>query len=308
MTTMVLVGALLGAAVWFLAWTLLPARTDHTVTLGRLDAARTRTASHAQGSANADIAGMSTGIAAWTRRGGTELARWLDRRGVALTRLRRDLALLDRGVEVYLASLLALFTATLLGALLLAACWVSLGFPIPAGVIVPAALLIAAAAVAARHQDVRRAADTRRRQFRRALSAYLELVARSLMGGTGVPEALPAAAGVGSGWPFRLISDSLDRARVIGTSAWSELGALGARIGVDELRDLATALALVGQDGARVSATLVARASTLRRREIADIDGRAKERDTSMRVAMVCIFFGFLLFVLYPALTNVLST
>lgn len=304
---MTLVGASFGAAVWFLAWTLVPGRTDHVVTLGRLDAARAGTAStfHTDRSA----ARSTVGWAAWKGRGGQEVAGWFQRRGVQFARLRQDLTLLDRSLDDHLGALLGLFTATLFGTLVLAACWLALGLvPIPASLLVPIAVVIAAAAAAARHHDVTRLAATRRRQFRRALSAYLELVARSLMGGTGVPEALPAAAKIGDGWPFRLIAATLDRACAVGTSAWSELGGLGERIGVDELRDLATALALVGQDGARIAATLIARASTLRRREIADIDGRAKERDTSMRVAMVCIFFGFLLFVLYPALTNVLTT
>jgi tight adherence protein C len=306
-TAMVLAGALFGAAVWFLGWTALPARTDHIITLGRLDAARAATTAPYR--TDQPATEITVGVAGWQRRGGQELARWLERRGAQLTRLRQDLALLDRGLDDHLGALIGLFAATLVGALLLAGCWISLDvIPISATLILPTAVLIAASVVAARHHDLTRAGATRRRQFRRALSAYLELVARSLMGGTGVPEALPAAASIGSGWPFRLISDTLDRARAIGSSAWFELGALGERIGVDELRDLATALALVGQDGARIAATLIARASTLRRREIADIDGRAKERDTSMRVAMVCIFFGFLIFVLYPALTNVLTT
>lgn len=307
MIAMTLVGALFGAAVWFLAWTLAPGRTDHVVTLGRLDAARAGTTStfHPDHSTTHSTAGWG----AWQRRGGQQLAQSLQRRGVQLARLGQDLTLLDRSFDDHLGALLGLFAATLFGSLVLAGCWLALGLvPIPASVLLPIAVLIAAVAAVARHHDVTRLAATRRRQFRRALSAYLELVARSLMGGTGVPEALPAAANIGEGWPFRLIAATLDRARAVGTSAWSELGALGERIGVDELRDLATALALVGQDGARIAATLIARASTLRRREIADIDGRAKERDTSMRVAMVCIFFGFLLFVLYPALTNVLTT
>lgn len=310
MTAVVLAGALLGAALWFLAWTLIPARTDHTVTLARLDTARagtTRRPPIVRTTVGPQAPGSTTSQLQRLRlRCGTVAAAWLQRRGLALTRLRQNLALLDRSLDEHLGALLGVAVATFFGTLIAGGLLLRVGFPLPGEFLLPLTVVIAAAATAARHHDVATAAEQRRRQFRRALSAYLELVARSLMGGTGVPEALPAAANIGTGWPFRLVSETLDRARAIGTSAWGELGALGEHIGVDELRDLATALALVGQDGARIAATLVARASTLRRREIADIDGRAKERDTSMRMAMVVVSFGFLLFLLYPAVTNIL--
>lgn len=304
MIAAVAAGALLGAGVWLLMWGVIPARTDHTVTIARLDAARATTATLPAASSGTASSGRLTAV---QLRVGGRLARWSVQRGLVLRQLRADLALLDRSLDDYLGSLVGVLVVSLIGVLSGEGLWASLGLPLPSPALVPVAVLLAAAITAGRIQDTRTEAAKRRRQFRRALSAYFELVARSLMGGTGVPEALPAAAAIGAGWPFRLIAETLERARAIGTSSWRELGDLGARIGVDELRELGTSLGHVGQDGARVAATLVARASTLRRRETADLEGRAQERANSMRLTMVLIFAGFLLFVLYPAVTNVVS-
>ena len=239
---------------------------------------------------------------------GRRAANALRRRGITLARLQQDLAILDRTMDDHLGGFLAVFTAGLFGTLAAESLLIAAGLPLPPVALLPLSALLGGVLVWARHADVTRAAARRRREFRRALSAYLDLVAMSLIGGTGVPEALPSAARVGKGWPFLLIGEALNRARAFGRSAWSEFADLGRQVGVDEFRDLAAALALVGEEGARISSTLIARASTLRRRDIADVEGRAKERDASMRVAMVVISFGFLIFLLYPAVINILNS
>ena len=48
--------------------------------------------------------------------------------------------------------------------------------------------------------EVRQKADARRRDFRHAIGAFLDLVSMNLSGGRGVPEALMAASEIGSGW------------------------------------------------------------------------------------------------------------
>jgi hypothetical protein len=130
----------------------------------------------------------------------------------------------------------------------------------------------------------------------------------SVIGGTGLPEALPKAAAIGAGWPFRLLSDTLSTARDVSgpLAAAGELGRLGERIGIDELRDLSIALNLTGEQGARIAKTLIERAKTLRARDTADVQGRADERSASMDLPRVGIGFGFLIFVIYPLVATVL--
>jgi tight adherence protein C len=122
----------------------------------------------------------------------------------------------------------------------------------------------------------------------------------NLAGGRGVPEALMTASDVGTGWAFWRIRDALASARITGQTPWHALGALGEEIGIDELRDLSAALSLVAEDGAKVRESLVARAESLRRRELTDLEGQAGERSQSMLVAQLMLCAGFLLFLVFP--------
>ena len=143
--------------------------------------------------------------------------------------------------------------------------------------------------------------------FRRALGAYLDLVALEMAGSSSAEAALVSAAKVGAGWPMALLRDTLYRASRSGRDQWTALTELGERIGVAELRDLGALVRLVKADGARVRLTLSARAATMRRRELADAEGKAAERDVSMRLAQLVVGAGFLVFLAFPAIVNVLS-
>jgi tight adherence protein C len=148
--------------------------------------------------------------------------------------------------------------------------------------------------------ELKQKAAARRRDFRHAVGSFLDLVAMNLSGGRGVPEALMAAADIGTGWAFWRIRDALAAARITGQTPWQALGALGEQTRIDELRDLGAALSLVAEDGAKVRESLVARAATMRRRELADLQGEAGERSQSMLVAQLALCLGFLIFLVYP--------
>jgi Flp pilus assembly protein TadB len=155
--------------------------------------------------------------------------------------------------------------------------------------------------------ELKQKADKRRNDFRHAVGAFLDLVAMSLAGGRGVPEALMGASEIGSGWALWLIRDALANARITGQTPWQALGALGEEVKVDELRDLSAALALVSEDGAKVRESLTARAASLRRREIAELEGQAGERSQSMLVAQMVMCAGFMLFLIFPAVVALLG-
>jgi Flp pilus assembly protein TadB len=148
--------------------------------------------------------------------------------------------------------------------------------------------------------EVKQRADKRRRDFRHAIGSFLDLVAMNLAGGRGVPEALMSAGDAGSGWAFWRIRDALASARITGQTPWQTLGALGEEVKITELRDLAAALSLVAEDGAKVRESLVARAASLRRRELSDLTGQAGERSQSMLVAQLLLCAGFLVFLVFP--------
>ena len=240
------------------------------------------------------------------------LGAWLERqlalRGVAYTSLRQDLALTGQSFPVVLSRKI-LTAAT--GFVLVAATGLALqtlaAVPVPGAALAVAGAATAVAASFLPDLDARRLAAARRREFRRALAAYLDLVALEMAGSAAPTEALPNAARVGTGWPMALLRDTLWRAGLSGQDSWEALADLGRRIGVAELRDLAALIRLVGRDGARVRQTLTARAAGMRRRELADAEGEAGQKDQSMRLAQILIGVGFMAFLTYPAVVNVLA-
>ena len=101
------------------------------------------------------------------------------------------------------------------------------------------------------------------------------------------------------------LRETIDNARLQGITPWTALGRLGDEMKVEELRDLAAALALVAEDGAKVRDSLTARAASMRQRERADSEARAQERSQSMLVAQLLLASGFLVFLIFPALSGI---
>jgi hypothetical protein len=242
------------------------------------------------------------------RRLGRALAAFCAEQGWEFPSLRANLSIIGRSFENFLATkvLLALF-GLLLGPVLLLLFGLA-GVRIP--VVIPVWLGLAVGGVFFFLPDleVKQQADARRRDFRHAIGAFLDLVSMNLSGGRGVPEALMAASEIGSGWALWRLRDALANARITGQTPWQALGALGEEVRVDELRDLAAALSLVADDGAKVRESLTARAASLRRRELADLEGRAGEKSQSMLVAQMLLCAGFLIFLTYPVVGVLLGT
>ncbi len=154
---------------------------------------------------------------------------------------------------------------------------------------------------------LKNAARQARRRFRTSLSAYLDLVSIMLAGGAGIETALHTAARIGDGPTFDAISHALDVARATRKSPWDTLADTGSRMGIDELPELAATVRLGGEQGARMTASLVAKASALRTRELADVEARANEATERMGLPMVLLFIGFLLLLGYPAMHLITS-
>jgi tight adherence protein C len=300
-TALALVGAGFGGAVFLLIWRLAAPRPSALVELGRFDA-------HHDRLTRSGINGATSTRPGWQLRTGARLAAALDRSGVGLPRLRQDLALTGYSLEWALgrkaiagAAGFVLVAGTALGLQLTS------GITLPAGVPVVLALATGLGLSFLTDLEAHRQAARRHREFRRALGTYLDLVALEMAGSAAPTEALPNAARVGTGWPMALLRDALWRATLSGTDQWQALTDLGERIGVGELRDLGSLVRLVGRDGARVRTTLTARAATMRRRELAEAEGLAGQKEQSMRLAQALIGFGFITFISYPAIVAVLA-
>jgi Flp pilus assembly protein TadB len=154
---------------------------------------------------------------------------------------------------------------------------------------------------------VKAEAEAARAQFRRAVGAYLDLVALERAADGGPADALDRAARVAQGGAFTRIGDALARARLAGLPPWLALADLAEDIGITELRDLADIVAVAGDDGAAVYDTLVAKAAALRARVLSDAEAEANAASERRTLPAVLLGFGFLLLVCYPALARVLS-
>jgi tight adherence protein C len=294
MISAALVGAFAGGAVFLLVFALMPRRRSLASELAAFDAART---------ANPVTLGKKQREeSAITQRVGGFVVRFCAEQGWEFPSLRANLSILGRSMENFLATKVML---GLFGLIFVPVLFLLLGLAgVHITVIVPIWLALLTAAIFFIFPDieVRQEADQRRKDFRHAVGSFLDLVSMNLSGGRGVPEALMAASEIGSSWSFYRISEALANARISGQTPWQALGALGEDVRVDELRDLSAALALVADDGAKVRESLSARAVSLRRRELAELEGQAGERSQSMLVAQMLMAAGFMVFLIYPAI------
>lgn len=303
MTWVLLSGALAGAGVLVLVTRLRPVEPSGPVALARFDNRVARGRRQAVLTADRRQEDESPRM----RRLGNEMSELLSSRGWALPpSLASMLSLVGMSREVFLARTVAGALVGMLVPALVMGPMILIG---AASLSVPVWLAFFGALVGALmpYLRVRGLAEERRRGFRHVVSSFLDLVAMNLAGGRGVPEALQAASNISDSWAMVRIRDTLEAARLQGVTPWTALGALGDEVDIDELRDLAAALALVAEDGAKVRDSLSARAASMRRRELADAEGRAAARSQSMLVAQLLLCVGFLLFLTYPAVAEILA-
>jgi Flp pilus assembly protein TadB len=295
-------GGLLGLGLYLLVRSLIPGRPGIGTRLAMIDAAR---AEYVRRASDVRLDGSASRLRG---RIGRRLAAVYAARGWHQGSLRADVNLLGRSWEGFLATKVLYAVGVIVLAPFVVVILAALGIGLVGAVPLWLALALGAVAFFLPDVSVRQEASVRRRDFRHVVGAYLDLVSMGLAGGRGVPEALLAASEIGEGWALWRLRDCLTNARITGTTQWAALGRLGDELAVDELRDLAAALELVADDGAKIRSSLSARAATLRSRELAEIEGKAGEKSQSMLVAQLLLCAGFLVFLTYPAMMRVFQS
>jgi tight adherence protein C len=176
-----------------------------------------------------------------------------------------------------------------------------LGVPLAAGLVfgIVGVLL----PVAELHADAKRA----RRHAKAVLCSFLDLVVLGLAGGMGIESALLTAAQLGENSVSRRMVRALSLARDAGEPPWTALARMGEALGIEELGELAAAAGLAGMEGARVRSTLVARAASLRRHELAYAEAEANALTERLFMPGAFLLIGFLIFVGYPAFVRISS-
>ncbi|MBB5157464.1 type II secretion system F family protein [Saccharopolyspora phatthalungensis] len=295
MITVLLLGMGLGVGLWSLSVWLFPPRPA----LGEVLARATRPV--------APPPILATDAEGWAARLGRPFVSPLRALGLPSARLRRDLAVFGRPISTHLAEKA---TVALIGLLLpvavqlvlaLGGVWLGLEVPVIAG------LVLAGLGFLLPDLRSRSEAAKLRTGFRHALSAYLDLVWITLAGGAGVDSALGDSVAVGRGWAFAQIRRALSTARLTRTTPWATLRQLGDELDVTELSELAASVSLAGTEGAKVRASLAAKAAALRTHQITDAEAEAQAATERMSLPVVALFLGFLVFIGYPALTQVLN-
>ena len=290
----ILLGAGFGGGLWALAvWAFPPRPTLGDLLSRTLD---TPAAAEDIGPVGGRLARLTVPLVALQRRA-----------GLPGPRVQGDLRVTGTPVGEHLAgkALLALagLVAPTIAQLALAVAGVEFGIGLP----LVGGILLAAAGFVLPDLRARGRAAAMRDEFRHALSAYLDLVWITLAGGAGVDSALAGAVQIGQGWAFDRLSGALSTAQLTRVSAWTALRRLGEEIAVDELAELAGSVSLAGTEGARVRASLAARAGSLRAHQLTDAEAQAQSATERMSLPVMLLFLGFLVFITYPAIGQILA-
>ncbi len=150
-------------------------------------------------------------------------------------------------------------------------------------------------------------ANRGRRHARRVICSFLDLVVLGLAGGMGIESALLAAAQLGENAVSRRMLAALSLSRDTGEPPWDALARLGETLGIEEFGELAATAGLAGMEGAKIRATLAARAASIRRHELANAEAEANALTEKLFIPGALLLVGFLIFIGYPAFTRIAS-
>ncbi|MEU2720157.1 type II secretion protein F [Streptomyces smyrnaeus] len=291
-----LLGALFGAGIVALVLGLRPPRVALTDVLAAIEtpAPAESTPAAAEGE--------------WATRLGKRAVPLVRALGFPTDALRSDLAVCGTDIEVHLAGKATCAMAGLLTPWAAAALFAFAG-GVPAGWWVPlsGSLVLAAALFFAPDLTVRKQAEERRREMRHTLAVILDLTVIGLAGGAGVQQALAQAVAAPRGWAAGKVRHALHVAELTRTNPWPHLADLGRTLAVSDLVELASTLDLAGSEGAKIRASLTAKARAMRRRRLSEADGAAQAATEQMSLPLVGLFAAFLLLIGYPALAHVLA-
>jgi tight adherence protein C len=291
MTTAIVAGLVVGVGVW-LAWSgLHPLPEPLGAVLARVEGLGTGGRVGAEASVDRD-----------TRVGRFLLQRLpvLDR---AVGQVATDLRIVGRSPEEHAARIGSYVLASLVvGPWVGFVAWV-VGAPVPA--FIPAGIALGGVAwgVVMPFLHLRQQAQYRRTAFAHALSAWCDVVVMGLAAGRGVEQAMETAVSAGQGWAFAELRGALRAGYVRAETPWEALEQLGVELGVADLTELASTIAMAGEEGAAVRLTVAAKARTIRERITSDTEMKAAAATERMSLPTVLVVMGFLVFLGFPAVT-----
>lgn len=295
MTGALVLGVGLGLGLWALAVWALPPLPRLAAVAARLNAPPARPI-------------LVTTELGWVVRLGAPFVRLQRAVGLPSASLRRDLAVTETAVQTHLATKAVFALAGLLTPMVANAALTAIGMGWGAQIPAIVSVLLGVAGFVVPDLQVRSRAAKRRAEVRHALSVYLDLVVIALAGGAGVDSALADAATVGRSWAFVQLRRALATARITRTSPWHTLRQLGQELDVTELTELAATASLAGTEGARIRASLAAKAAALRTHQLTDTEAEAQSATERMSLPVMVLFLAFLIFIGYPAIHQIIAS
>lgn len=291
---MILTGALVGTGIYLMVHQVLPGVPALGRALERLNSEPTPPLDIQQGAPLAEQVG-------------TRLQRRLGSHASHLTLASdADLEILDKpryellgekAVSAGLGFLFGPFTS-----LVMTLGGVGVGYLLPAGL----SLVFATLGWFFPDLAVRDQAKTAREDVAAAVSAYLDLVAIARVSGDAPNEAMDRASTITGNAAFRRIAQAIKRSSWAGTPPWDALTELKTRLNVPELGDVADIMRLSGE-GATITNSLRQRARALRDAQLTEEHSRAQSQSERLTMAMSLTGLVFLLMLLYPAASTMLS-
>jgi tight adherence protein C len=291
-----LAGALVGLGVWAIASGLGPRPVPLAAVLARFEPRPAAPASAAPGEASR-----------WDSRLGARALRHVPPLGRAVERARVDLRVAGRAPEELAGeTVVYVVFGLMLGPWLGAVAWLA-GAPFPASLAGGLSLIASAAGALVPWISLRDRARSRRAGFLHALIAYCQVTAMSLAAGRGVEQAMATAASAGDGWAFTELRAALLAGQARGETPWEALRRLGTDLAIADLSQLASTIAMAGEDGAAVRETISTKARTIAQRINADTEQATQRATARMGLPAVAIAAGFLVFLMFPALSALVT-
>lgn len=296
---MIAAGTLVGLGLVLLVARFLPAEPDLAQALSRLSPAAARQASLSRSHVAAGRSGMRESL-------GGAGARVLPAR-VWGTVPAQDLAVLRISPARYYGDKLLFATLGLLAGPLLPLVpmlvWPGLPLYLPVGF----SLAVGGLLWFLPTYNVRDDARTARLEFRRALGAYVDLVALERAAGSAPRQAMEAAAQIGDSWVFARLAEELARTRWSGTTPWDAMRQLGDELGLPELHELADIIRLSGDEGAQIYTQLRARSASMRAALLTAHKTQANKVSEAMTVPMTLLALIFLCLLAAPQALRVIE-
>lgn len=291
MTTVVILGFVVGLGFW-VAWTGMRPRVESLTTrLARFDRPLTPLARPDED----EVADRDTRLGNFVLKKAPWLNRMVERNAIDLRVVGKTSQQQGAAVASYvlLASIVGPWTGFVF--------WL-IGMPLPLVIPLGITILGSAGGFFLPFRALRREAKERRTAFVHALSAWCDVMVMSLAAGRGVEQAMQTASAAGQGWPFVEMRAALTAAHVQGVKPWEALDQLGQDLAIQDLSTLASMIAMAGEEGAAVRQTVSAKARTIREKITSETELESAAMTEAMSLPNVVLVMGFLLFLGFPAL------